>query len=107
MMRFLGWRTLLLALVALQLGLAGCSTPQRLSAAMPEAAGTVGTTRFLASRQSDSFKGEAMRSLEKEKVFLASKGLPASFNTPHREEFDTAYMRSLFDLGVNAKAEAP
>ncbi len=77
-MNFLGWRTPLLALIALQLGLAGCATPQRLSAvpvaSMPEAAGTMGTTRFLVSRESDSFKAEAMRSLEKEKVFLASKG---------------------------------
>ena len=77
-MNFLRWRTPLLALIALQLGLAGCATPQRLSAvpvaSMPEAAGTMGTTRFLVSRESDSFKAEAMRSLEKEKVFLASKG---------------------------------
>jgi hypothetical protein len=77
-MNFLGWRTPLLALIALQLGLAGCATPQRLSAvpvaSMPEAAGTMGATRFLVSRESDSFKAEAMRSLEKEKVFLASKG---------------------------------
>ena len=34
--------------------------------------------------------------------------IPASFNTPHREEFDTAYMRALFEVGVNAaKSEAP
>ena len=28
--------------------------------------------------------------------------IPATFNTPHNEEFDTAYMRSLYDVGLNA-----
>ena len=31
--------------------------------------------------------------------------IPASFNTPHTTDFDTAYMRKLFDLGYGA-AEA-
>ena len=28
--------------------------------------------------------------------------IPPTFNTPHNEEFDTAYMRSLFDVGFQA-----
>ena len=28
--------------------------------------------------------------------------IPPTFNTPHNEEFDTAYMRSLFDVGFEA-----
>ena len=28
--------------------------------------------------------------------------IPKTFDTPHREEFDTAYMRSLFDVGLQA-----
>lgn len=77
-MKFLAWRAPLLVSIALQLALAGCATPARLSAvpvaSMPEATGTLGATRFLVSRESDSFKAEAMRSLGKEKAFLASKG---------------------------------
>lgn len=32
--------------------------------------------------------------------------IPASFNTPHEEEFDTAYMRSLYQVGVVAGTAA-
>jgi len=28
--------------------------------------------------------------------------IPATFSTPHNEEFDTAYMRSLYDVGKQA-----
>jgi len=28
--------------------------------------------------------------------------IPRTFNTPHNEEFDTAYMRSLFDVGFQS-----
>jgi len=65
-------------IVALQLGLSGCSTPGRLSAvpassmAMP--GGTVGVTRFLVARESDSFRAEGLSSLEKEKSWLAASG---------------------------------
>ena len=32
--------------------------------------------------------------------------IPKTFNTPHKEEFDTAYMRSLFDVGLQAGKDA-
>ena len=32
--------------------------------------------------------------------------IPRTFNTPHNEEFDTAYMRSLFDVGFQAGKDA-
>src|SRR3982751_5621975 len=78
MMKFLARRAPLLASIALQLALAGCATPARLSAmpvaSMPGAAGTLGATRFLVSRGPDSLRAEADRWLEKKKLFLARKG---------------------------------
>ena len=32
--------------------------------------------------------------------------IPKTFDTPHNEEFDTAYMRSLFDVGLQAGKDA-
>jgi hypothetical protein len=31
--------------------------------------------------------------------------IPASFNVPHREEFDTEYMRALFQVGFDMAAK--
>ncbi len=80
------WRTPLLALMALQLELAGCSTPQRLAAvpviSMAQANGTLGATRFLVSRESDSFKAEAVSALAKERAQLSASGRPAEQGLP-------------------------
>ena len=75
-----GSRCLLLA-AALQLGVAGCSTPDRLPA-VPQSASAVSAqaitssapVRYLVARESDSFTAEAVRSLEKEKAWLESQG---------------------------------
>ena len=64
--------------VALQLGLAGCSTPQRLpavpSASALQADDGLGPVRFLVMRETDSFAAEARNSLAKEQAWLASQG---------------------------------
>jgi hypothetical protein len=31
--------------------------------------------------------------------------IPASFNAPHKEEFDTEYMRALFNVGFDMAAK--
>jgi predicted acylesterase/phospholipase RssA len=63
---------------ALQLGIAGCSTPDRLPA-VPQSASAQAESlpvpvRYLVSRETDSFAAEAQRALEKEKAWLASQG---------------------------------
>lgn len=74
--------------VTLQLGVAGCSTPQRLpavpSASALQADDGLGPVRFLVTRETDSFAAEARSSLAKEQAWLASQGQtgplpPASF----------------------------
>ena len=66
------------AALALQLGLAGCATPQREPAvpasSMAQANEALGPVRFLVSRETDSFAAEARRSLDKERQWLASQG---------------------------------
>jgi len=75
------WSRCLLLAAALQMGVAGCSTPHRLPA-VPQSASAVAAEaidsptpiRYLVSRESDTFAAEALRSLEKEKAWLASQG---------------------------------
>jgi len=84
-------RGLLLA-AALQLGISGCSTPDRLPAVPQSAAAQAVPTpvsaskpiRYLVTRETNSFAAEAQADLEKEKAWLASQGKtgplpPASF----------------------------
>jgi hypothetical protein len=69
---------ILLAAAAAQLGLAGCSTPDRLpavpSASALQAGAALGPIRFLVSRETDSFAAEARHALAKEQAWLASQG---------------------------------
>ena len=64
--------------IALQLGVAGCSTPQRLpavpSASALQADEGLGPIRFLVSRESETFAAEARNALAKEQASLASQG---------------------------------
>ena len=74
-------RGLLLA-AALQLGISGCSTPERLPAvpqsaaaqAVPTPVSTSKPIRYLVTRETNSFAAEAQDDLEKEKAWLASQG---------------------------------
>lgn len=72
------WHRLLLIVTAAQLGLASCSTPNRLPA-VPEASAlqagqSLGPIRFLVSRESETFAAEARNVLAKEQQWLASQG---------------------------------
>ena len=72
------WGRFLLVAAAAQLGVTGCSTPDRLPAvpvssalqARPEP----GAVRYLVSRETDSFAAEAVNAMEKERQWLASQG---------------------------------
>ena len=67
---------------ALQLGISGCSTPDRLPAvpqsaaaqAVPAPVSTSQPIRYLVTRETNSFAAEALADLEKEKAWLASQG---------------------------------
>jgi predicted acylesterase/phospholipase RssA len=77
-MAFRSWSQGLFIAAALQLGIAGCSTPDRLPA-VPQSASAQAESlptpiRYLVSRETDSFAAEARRALEKEKAWLASQG---------------------------------
>ncbi|HEU4958688.1 MAG TPA: patatin-like phospholipase family protein [Sphingomicrobium sp.] len=72
------WSRGLFIAAALQLGISGCSTPDRLPA-VPQSASAQAESlpvpiRYLVSRETDSFAAEGMRALEKEKAWLASQG---------------------------------
>ena len=68
----------MLVAAAAQLGVAGCSTPDRLPAvpasAALQAGPALGPLRFLVSRESESFAAEARSALAKEQAWLASQG---------------------------------
>jgi Predicted esterase of the alpha-beta hydrolase superfamily len=77
-MAFRSWSRGLFIAAALQLGISGCSTPDRLPA-VPQSASAQAESlpvpiRYLVSRETDSFAAEGMRALEKEKAWLASQG---------------------------------
>ncbi len=66
------------AVLALQLTVTGCATPERLPA-VPQVSSAqaklpMGPVRFLVARETESFAAEAMQSAAKEKAYLASKG---------------------------------
>ena len=72
------WSRCLLLAAALQMGVAGCSTPDRLPA-VPQSASarTISSPvpiRYLVSRETDTFAAEAQASLVKEEAWLASTG---------------------------------
>lgn len=64
--------------VTLQLGVAGCSTPQRLpavpSASALQTTEALGPIRFLVSRETETMAAEARAALEREQAWLASQG---------------------------------
>ena len=72
------WSRYLLIAAALQLGVAGCSTPDRLPAVPQSASAVVEPAprpiRYLVARETDSFAAEAYSQLEKEKAWRASQG---------------------------------
>lgn len=72
------WSRCLLIAAAIQMGVTGCSTPDRLPAvpqsASAQISGEPAPIRYLVTRETNSFAAEAARSLEKEKAWLASKG---------------------------------
>jgi hypothetical protein len=72
------WRRGLAAVLALQLTVTGCSTPERLpavpSASEIHADTGLGPIRFLVTRETASFAEEARNALRKEQTYLASTG---------------------------------
>lgn len=72
------WSRILLLATALQLGISGCSTPDRLPAvpqsASAQATPAPGPIRYLVARESDAFAVEAQNALAKEQEWLASQG---------------------------------
>jgi hypothetical protein len=72
------WSRILLLVAALQLGVSGCSTPDRLPAVPQSASAIVEPSpepiRYLVARETDSFAAEAQRALAKEQAWLASQG---------------------------------
>jgi predicted acylesterase/phospholipase RssA len=72
------WSRLLLVAAALQLGIAGCSTPQRLpavpTASIPQADTGLGQVRYLVARETDTFAADAHALLQREHDWLASQG---------------------------------
>lgn len=72
-------RTLILTAAVLLVATPGCSTLPRLPAepfaAMPQARPSVDNVRYLVARDSAEFQAEGMRSLAKEKAWLASQGV--------------------------------
>lgn len=69
---------MILAALALQLTVTSCSTPERLPAvprvSTAQAELPVGPVRFLVARETESFKKEALASVERERAWLASQG---------------------------------
>lgn len=91
------WRRFLLVMAAAQMGVAGCSTPQRLpavpSASALQAGEALGPIRFLVSRESESFATEARNSAAREQAWLASQG--------RRGELPPAYFLAISGGGDN------
>jgi predicted acylesterase/phospholipase RssA len=91
------WRKLILIAGALQLGLAGCSSPGRLPAvpraSIPQASTGLGQVRYLVARETDTFAADAQAVMEKEKAWLASQG--------HSGELPPAYFLAISGGGDN------
>ena len=72
------WSRLLLLAAALQLGVSGCSTPDRLPAVPQSAAAQAIPApvpiRYLVARETDTFAAEAHATLAREQAWLASQG---------------------------------
>ncbi len=72
------WRQFVLVASAMQLGLAGCATPQRLpavpTASIPQANTGLGQVRYLVARETDTFATDAHAALQREHAWLASQG---------------------------------
>jgi predicted acylesterase/phospholipase RssA len=85
-MAFRSWSRALVAAALLQLGISGCSTPDRLPAvpqsaaahAVPDPGTSSVPIRYLVTRETDSFAAAARASLEREKAWLASQGQSGS-----------------------------
>lgn len=81
-MAFRSWSLGLFAAATLQLGISGCSTPDRLPAvpqsaasqAVPDPGTSTEPIRYLVTRETGSFEAAARESLEREKAWLASQG---------------------------------
>lgn len=81
-MAFRSWSRALFIAAALQLGISGCSTPDRLPAvpqsaaalAVPSSGTSSRPIRYLVTRETATFAAEAQHDLEKEKAWLASQG---------------------------------
>ena len=72
------WSRCILLAAALQMGVSGCSTPDRLPA-VPQSASaqTISSPvpiRYMVARETDTFAAEAQASLAKEQAWLASQG---------------------------------
>ncbi|MCF2515221.1 patatin-like phospholipase family protein [Sphingomonas sp. G124] len=72
------WRKLILVAGAVQMGLAGCSTPGRLpavpTASIPQASTGLGQIRYLVARETDTFAADAYVAMQREQGWLASQG---------------------------------
>ena len=72
------WSRWLLVAAALQLGVSGCATPQRLpavpTASIPQADTGLGRVRYLVARETDTFAADAHAVLQREHAWLASQG---------------------------------
>jgi predicted acylesterase/phospholipase RssA len=85
------WLRWFLVACALQLGLSGCATPERL-AAVPQSASTQAnpassrqstSIRYLVSRETDTFAAEALSAYAKEQAYQASQGRSGPLGTAY------------------------
>ena len=91
------WRRLILIASAVQFGLAGCATPQRLpavpTAEIPQATTGLGQVRYLVARDTTTFAADAFAAMQREKAWLASQG--------HSGELPPAYFLAISGGGDN------
>jgi predicted acylesterase/phospholipase RssA len=81
------WSALVVAAAVVQLGMAGCSTPDRLPAvpmsAALQAGPALGSMRYLVARESNSFAAEARAAVAREQAWLLSQGRDGDLPTAH------------------------